>query len=80
MFREYKRREMCFGGETYRKQVNWKKLRCRWEDNIKINLQETKWGLVDWIHLAQDKEAWRSFVNIVINIQVPYIANNILIL
>ena len=54
--------------------------KCRWEDNIKINLQETKWGLVDWIHLAQDKETWRSFVNIVINIQVPYIANNILIL
>jgi len=35
---------------------------------------------VDWIDLGEDTETWRSFVNNVINIQVPYSANNILIL
>ena len=54
--------------------------KCRWEDNIKINLQETKWELVDWIDLAEDTETWRSFVNIVMNIQVPYSVNSVLIL
>jgi len=54
--------------------------KCRCEDNIKINLQETKWELVDWNDLAEDMETWRSFVNIVINFQVPYSVINILIL
>jgi hypothetical protein len=29
-----------------------RRLRCRWEDNIKMDLQEIGWGGVDWIHLA----------------------------
>jgi len=29
--------------------------RCRWEDNIIMDLSETKWEVVDWIHLAQDR-------------------------
>jgi len=35
---------------------------------------------VDWIDLAEDTETWRSFVNIVMNIQVPYSVNSVLIL
>jgi len=39
---------------------------CRWEDNIKIYLQE-----VDWIDLAQDRERWRALVSTVMNLRVP---------
>jgi hypothetical protein len=31
----------------------------RWEDNIKMNLKEIRWGGVDWIDLAQDREWWK---------------------
>jgi hypothetical protein len=43
----------------------------RWEDNIKIDLRETGWGGMDWIHLAQDRDQWRALVNMVMNIWVP---------
>jgi hypothetical protein len=33
--------------------------RRRWEDNIKMDLQEVRWG-VDWIDLAQDKDRWQA--------------------
>ena len=45
--------------------------RCRWEDNIKIDLQEVACGDMDWIELAQDREGWRALVNAVMNIRVP---------
>ena len=45
--------------------------RNRWEDNIKIYLQEVGCGSMDWIELAQDKERWWALVNVVMNIQVP---------
>jgi hypothetical protein len=32
--------------------------RCRWEDNIKMDLGEIVFGDVDWIHLAQDRDRW----------------------
>jgi hypothetical protein len=31
----------------------------RWEDNIKMDLQEVGYGGMDWIELAQDKDRWR---------------------
>jgi hypothetical protein len=34
------------------------KPRSRWED-IRINLSEIGWGIVDWTHLAQDRDKWR---------------------
>jgi hypothetical protein len=44
--------------------------RCRWED-IKMDLKETGYGGVDWIHLAQDRD-WRwALVNTVMNLRVP---------
>jgi len=45
--------------------------RRRWEDNIKIDLQEVGWGGMDGIHLAQDKDRWRPLVNALMNLQVP---------
>jgi len=46
--------------------------RHRWEDNIKMDLQEVGSRVVDWIELAQDKGSWRAFVNAVMNLRVPY--------
>jgi hypothetical protein len=45
--------------------------RCRWVDNIKINLGEIVWSGVDWIGLAQDRDKWRALVNSVMNLRVP---------
>jgi hypothetical protein len=39
--------------------------RCRWEDNIKMDLRDIGFGDVDWIHLAQDIDRWRALVNTV---------------
>jgi hypothetical protein len=45
--------------------------RCRWEDNIRMDLGEIGWGGMDWIDLAQDRNQWRPLVNTVMNLQVP---------
>ena len=43
----------------------------RWEDNIKMDLQEVGCGGVDWIEMAQDRDRWRALVNAVMNLRVP---------
>jgi len=45
--------------------------RRRWEDNIKLCIQEVGCGGTDWIELAQDRDRWRAFVNAVMKIRVP---------
>jgi hypothetical protein len=45
--------------------------RCRWVDNIRMDLQEVGCGYGDWIGLAQDRDGWRNLVNAVMNLRVP---------
>ena len=45
--------------------------RHRWEDNIKMDLQEVGCGGIDWIELAQDRDRWRALMNVVMNLYVP---------
>ena len=45
--------------------------RRRWEDNIKMDLQEVGGGCGDWMELAQDRDRWRALVSTVMNLRVP---------
>ena len=45
--------------------------RLRWEDNIKMDLEEVGRGCGDWMELAQDRDRWRSLVSTVMNFRVP---------
>jgi len=44
--------------------------RRRWEDDIKMDLQEVGCRGMDWIELAQDRDRWRALVNAVMNLRV----------
>ena len=45
--------------------------RRKWEDNIKMDLQEVGCVGMDWIDLAQDRDRWRALVNPVMKLRVP---------
>ena len=45
--------------------------RRRWEDNIKMDLQEVGGSCGDWMELAVDKNRWRALVSTVMNLRVP---------
>ena len=55
------------------------RLRRRWEDNIKMDLQEVGWGCGDCMELAQNRERCRALVSTVMNFRVPQNAGNFLI-
>jgi len=42
----------------------------RWEDNIKMDLQEVGCGCMGWINLAEDRDRWRTIVNAAVNLWV----------
>jgi hypothetical protein len=45
--------------------------RRRWQDNIKVNLQEVGCGGMGWIELARDRDSLRAPVNAVMNLRAP---------
>jgi hypothetical protein len=60
-----------FVGKPAGKRPLWRP-RCRWVDNIRMDLGVVGWGDVDWIGLAQDRNRWRALVNLVLNLRVPW--------
>jgi hypothetical protein len=52
--------------------------RHRWEDNIKMDVQEVGYGGMDWIELAQNWDRWQALVTVVMNLRVSYDAGNFL--
>jgi len=45
--------------------------RRRWQNSIKMDLQEVGFGGMDWIELAQDRDRWPALVNAVMNLRIP---------
>jgi len=45
--------------------------RCRWEDNIKMDLPEVGYGNMDLIEVVEDRDRWPELVNAVMNLWVP---------
>jgi len=45
--------------------------RRRWENNIKMDIQEVQCGGVEWIDLAQDRDMWPALVKAVMSLRVP---------
>jgi len=45
--------------------------RRRWEDNIKMDLQEVEGGCVDWMELTQDRDRWLELVSTVMSLRIP---------
>jgi len=68
-----------YGGRRLYRVLVWKperkrslgKPRRKWEDNIKMDLQEVECGDMDWIKLAQDRDRWWALVFAVVNPWVP---------
>ena len=59
-------KERCIQGK-----IPLERPRYRWEDNIKMDLQEVGCGYMDWIGLAQDRDRWQTLVCAVMNLRVP---------
>ena len=57
-------------GKPEGKRPLWRPRR-RWEDNVKMDLQEVGGGRGDWMELPQDRDGWRSLVGKVRNFRVP---------
>jgi hypothetical protein len=65
------RREACTGFWWGNLRERLGKPRCRWEDNMKMDLQEVGCGGINWIGLARVRDRWRALVNAVMNLRVP---------
>ena len=50
----------------------------RWDDNIKMNLQEVASGGMNWIYVTHDRDRWRAVVNAVMTLRVPLTAEDFL--
>jgi hypothetical protein len=56
-------------GKTMEKPLG--RTRRRWDDNIKMDLHEVEFGVMDWTDLAEDMDRWRTLVNVVMKLRVP---------
>ena len=45
--------------------------RCRWEDDIKMDLREVACDPGDWLYIAQDRDHWWAYVRAIMNLQFP---------
>ena len=45
--------------------------RRRWEDNIRMDLEEIGINTRNWVYSVQNKDYWRAFVNVALNLRVP---------
>jgi hypothetical protein len=59
------------------KSLLWRPRR-RWDDNIRMDIQEVRYGCVYRIGLAQDRDGWRALVNAVMNLRVSQNGGNFL--
>jgi len=66
--RRYAYRILVGGSESKRPRV---RPRCRWENSIKMDIQEVGCGVMELIELVQDKDRWRALVIAVMNTRVP---------
>jgi hypothetical protein len=57
-------------GKPEGKRPLWKPRR-KWEENIKMDIQEVGCRVMEWIDLAQDTDRWRALLNALMNLQVP---------
>ena len=57
-------------GKPEGKRLLWRP-RCRWEDNIKMDIQEVGRSCGDWMELAQNRDSWRALVSTVMNLRLP---------
>ena len=48
-----------------------RRLRRRWEDNIRMGLKDIVINTRNWVDVAQDRDYWRTLVNSVLNLRVP---------
>ena len=69
----YGSKERCiqdFGGETRGERPLRRSMR-RWEENIKMDLEEVGRRVTDWMELAEEWDSWRALVIAVMNLRVP---------
>ena len=45
--------------------------RRRWKDNIRMDLKEIAVNTKNWLNLAQDRDYWRAFLNVTLNVRIP---------
>jgi hypothetical protein len=48
-----------------------RRLRLRWENNIKVDIREVGCGGMDWVDVTQDRDRWRALVNAEMKLRVP---------
>jgi hypothetical protein len=51
----------------------------RWKKNVKVDLKETRWEIMDYFHLAEYMGKWESLVNILMTAQSQYSARKFLV-